>query len=61
MSEEERLQGIRDIDGNRINKLVETAIGAFEALLERGIVVTLFGFPIPIRLGPWQPIKDESE
>ena len=43
-------QGIRDIDSGKINELVAAALEALEAIVDRGVVLTLFGIPIPIKI-----------
>lgn len=56
------LQGILGIDSKQINQaafeIAETARAAhivLASLVKRGIVITLFGRDIPIKLGPEQP------
>ena len=58
MCKDEKLSGIRDIDGDRINELVgeitETVRhvrSTLTTVVERGIVVTVYGVPIEIQLG----------
>ena len=67
MSEEPKVEGIRDLPGphvndaaDRIGDLAQRCELAVMLAVERGIVIELFGFPIPIRLGP-KPPTEESQ
>jgi len=45
-------QGIRDIDASKINQAATEVAELAHAIATRGLVVTLFGIPLRIKLGP---------
>jgi hypothetical protein len=63
-----KVESLRDLPGPHVNKaaddvgdLARAIRRGVEQFIERGIVVEVFGFPIPIRLGPKpkQPQKEQ--